>query len=325
MSWRPNQDLKSFDKVPSTTTQVSSPPNTENLNEKQASKKRKVNRSKNVRRDTDKVKNFSVTLEDIDTTVIEHLRGLKLSVLSEGKQRDVPIIYADAERWHAVQKDGFMRDHRGQIQLPALLIKRGDSQRNESLRIFNRYNELLSMPFIRKYSPKNAYDKFSLSNNCHQPVHEIHNVNLPDHFIITYEGIAWTDKIDQNNPIVERISYSSEDYWGTDKYFKFRAMIPNFGLNTEMADGENRIVKTNFTIQVYAYLLPEIHKDWKSTTQKSFVPRRVIWGVEIQTGVDNFNLSPLDISTKYLPETVYSFDSDMISFDNSQLSYFDKD
>ena len=107
MSWKPNQDLKSFDKVPSVTTQVSSPPNVDQLNEKVSSKKREKNRSHDVRRDTDIVKDFTVTLEDIDTTIIEHLQGLKLSVLNEGKLVEVPVFYANPERWKSIQADGF--------------------------------------------------------------------------------------------------------------------------------------------------------------------------------------------------------------------------
>jgi len=291
MSWQPNQDLKGVDVVPSQTAESSSPPNSENLNDKSASKRRNVNRSNNVRRDTDTVKDFTVTFEDIDNTILTHLIELKLSVLNEGHQRDVPVYYANPERWKSILNDGFMRDHKGQIQLPVVVIKRGSAARNDALKIFNRYGEHLSMPFIRKYSDKNAYDNFSVVHNSHKPVHEIHNVNLPDHYIISYQGIAWTDKVEQNNAIIERISYASEDYWGHNDGYKFRVTISDFDLQTEVSDSENRMVKTTFTMQVYAYLLPEYHKNWKKTTQKSFTPRKIVWTSEVNLGATKFDES----------------------------------
>jgi hypothetical protein len=215
-----------------------------------------------------------------------------LSVLNEGKTVEVPVVYADAERWKSIQVDGALRDHKGQLQLPALAIKRGSTSRNESLRIFNRYNEHLSMPFIRKYSHKNAYDRFSVTSCLgiqHQPVHEVHNVNLPDHYIIQYPCIVWTDRIDQNNKIVERIAYSSEDYWGHKRYFKFRTTISDFDLQTDIQDGNNRMVRSTFNIQVYAYLLPEYYKDWEKTTQKSLTPRKILWGVELSSNLAGYD------------------------------------
>jgi hypothetical protein len=292
MSWKPNQDLKSFDKVPSVSTQASSPPNVENLNDATANKERSKNRSKDVRRDKDTVKDFTVTFEDIDKVVLNHLNGLKISVLNEGKTTDVPVFYASPERWKSIQQDGFLRDHKGQIQLPAVAVRRGTTQRNESLRIFNRYGEHLSMPFIRKYSHKNAYDRFSVTSCLgiqHQPVHEVHNVNLPDHYIIQYPCIVWTDRIDQNNKIVERIAYSTEDYWGDSRYFKFRSTVTDFDLQTDIQDGSNRMVRSTFNLQLYAYLLPEYYKDWKSTTIKTLTPRKILWGPEIEPTKEVFD------------------------------------
>lgn len=286
MTWRPNQNIdKPDDPAPAPT--VNSPASEPNVVNKpietHAGKKVEENRAHNVRRDTDDVKNFTISLTDVDTTIIQHLQDMQLSVVSGGQQFPVPVFYANPERWKAIQKDGFMRDQKGKIQLPALAISRTTIQRNESLRIFNRYPEYMSMEFKRKYSQKNQYDRFSLDNNLQDNVNELYQMNLPDHFTFSYEAIVWTDLVEQNNQIVDRVSYASEDYWGDKKRFKFRTTISDFNLQTEVTNDEDRIVKSTFNIQVYAYLLPEHQKQWKQTTQKAFTPRRLVFGVELES------------------------------------------
>ena len=215
MTWRPNQNIDKPDSPPPVKNSPDSEPNVVNTPvETHAGKKVEENRAHNVRRDTDDVKNFTISLTDVDTTIVQHLQDMQLSVESGGQQYPVPVFYANPERWKAIQKDGFMRDQKGKVQLPALAISRNTVQRNESLRIFNRYPEHLSMEFKRKYSEKNIYDRFSLDNNLQDNVHELYQVNLPDHFTFTYEVVVWTDLIEQSNQIIDRISYASEDYWG---------------------------------------------------------------------------------------------------------------
>lgn len=306
MAWRPNQNIDTFDDQPPLKNSPNSQPNTENRPvETQHGKEYSENRSHNVRRDTDTVKDFSITLEDIDTTIMSHLDKMQLQINSDGNIIPVPIMYGSPERWKAVQKDGFSRDEKGKIQLPLFMLKRNTIQRNESLRIFNRYPRDLSMPFQRKYSQKNQYDRFSISNNVQQPVHEVYNVNLPDHFIVTYECMIWTDLIEQNNKLVERIEYATEDYWGDKRRFKFRTTTTDFNLQTEVSDGQDRMVRTSFNLQVYAYLLPEFQKEWEKTVRKSFTPRRIVFGVELES--DEFGNFPTKNDNKgYTGQGVYN-------------------
>jgi hypothetical protein len=140
----------------------------------------------------------------------------------------------------------------------------------------------------RKYSSKNQYDKFSIQSNVLNPVHEIYNVNLPDYVTLTYDCIVWTDLIEQNNEIIERISYASEDYWGDRAQVKFRTYIDNFNLQTEVPVDGNRIIRSNFELRVKAYLLPEFAKDWEKTTRKDFSVRRIVFDTEIEgVSLDN--------------------------------------
>jgi hypothetical protein len=288
MSWRPNQQINNIDLPAPIKNAPAAPPNVVNEPKKTHAGKLRDdefattvrNRAENRRRDTDTVKDFSITLLDVDTTIIEHLDNtISPTVLAAGEQKKVPVMFGSPERWKAVQKDGLHRDARGKIQLPFIMLKRNTMQRNDGLITFNRY---LSMPFIRAYSEKNQYDRFSVVNNIQKPVNEMYNVQMPDHVIVNYEVMIWTDLVEQNNTIIEQINFATEDYWGDSKRFKFRTSVADYSTQTEVGDTESRSVKTTFTLIVYAYLLPEVREDWKKTTQKAFTPRKVVFGVELE-------------------------------------------
>ena len=87
------------------------------------------------------------------------------------------------------------------------------------------------------------------------------------------------------NSIIESINYSSDSYWGDPERFKFNARINDFGNITEINQGDNRIVKTNFTIELQGYLLPKnINKELVKRTQKFFSKSTIIFNDELVIG-----------------------------------------
>ena len=255
-------------------------PNPLQNNDNQSEVKKYYNRAYATRRDTDKEKNLSVTLMDVDSTIMYHLENnLKLQVVDNGEVVRVPIIYGNPERWVAVQKYGFLRDNQGKILLPALMIRRKNVENNKDLMTFNRY---LHYQTLVSYSEKNKYDRFDLLNPGlfkSKPTKQIYSVSLPNHILATYECMIWTDFVDQNNKILEQINYASKDYWGDRERFKFRARVDNYSVEQEVNDGEDRNVKTTFDIVVYAYLLNDnivnSMTGVKNTTSKLFTVRKV--------------------------------------------------
>lgn len=288
MSWNPKRatlptesNTSIFPEVKSDIAAPISQPNVVQNSENISEKKYDYDREYAVRRDADTQKNFSVTLLDIDTTIIDHLgKILNIKLPLTNQQISVPIIYASPERWKSIRKDGYIRDQKGQIQSPLLVIKRSDVTNNDQLKTFNRH---LTYPVIKKYSQKNKYDKFGVQNNIQVPVKEVYNVTLPDHVIITYDFMAWTDYIVHMNKIIEIINFATEDYWGDKERFKFRTSIQNYTFETDLVNGQDRMVKSNFSMTVWAYLLPEQTEDYRSTTQKRLTTRQVVITAEIDS------------------------------------------
>ena len=233
-----------------------------------------------VRRDTDNQKDFSVSIEDVDKTIINYMTNhLDLSIMDNGFLTKTPVMYATPERWYSVQKDGYLRDNQGKILLPLIMIRREDITNDKSLMTLNRY---LTYPVYIKYDEKNKYDRFDLLTNGKYTTKrpkQVYNVKLPDHVVISYEGIIWTDYIDQNNKLLETINYATHDYWGIDR-FRFRTRIDSYTTAVEMDNGTDRNVRSTFKLNVNAYLLPKTIDAVKSTTTKEITPRTL----EIETG-----------------------------------------
>jgi len=252
------------------------------------------NRAHDVRRDTDDQKDFSVTLLDIDTTIYNHLNErINPTVIDTGRVIKVPVNFASQEKWKSITKDGYVRDKNGKIQCPLIAMRRSTMQRNDNLVTLNRY---LQYPTIKQFSQKNQYDKFSAMVGFN-PVKEIYSVALPDHVIINYEFIAWTDYNTQQNSVVEQINFATEDYWGVDR-FKFRTSISDYQFQIETPADGDRIVKTTFTLLCYAYLLPDKFENYKSTVQKSFTPRKIVFNTET---IESFNQMTSKQSNSQLP------------------------
>lgn len=252
-------------------------PNPINRGPEMAQAKVVENRAQNMRRDKDTKKDFSVTLMDVDATIMNYLdKTICPMVVDSGRLVKVPINYASPERWKSIRKDGYLRDKNGKVQCPALVLRRSTMQRNDNLITLNRY---LQYPTVKLFSEKNQYDKFSMMTGF-KPVKEVYSVAMPDHIIVNYDFIVWTNLQEQGNGVIEKINFATEDYWGDKKRFKFRTSISDYNFQVEVAADQDRIVKTTFSMMVYAYLLPDAYENYKSVVQKAFTNRKIVFNVE---------------------------------------------
>jgi hypothetical protein len=239
------------------------------------------NRATHVRRDTDDQKNFTISLYDIDETILTHLNQLQIQVEDVGSKINVPIFFGSPEQWTSARRDGYIRDNQGKLILPAIILKRTGSGTDTSLPFFNRY---LNTKVIKTYSPKNKYTKFSLLAGKNVPVNEVYNVVIPSHVLLTYKFIMWTELVEQMNDLVTKIQFNTRDYWGSSKGFRFRTKVEEFTHNIELQAGEDRVVKTEFTLTVNGYILPDQLTKLErqsSTTTKMFTPKKIIIGAEV--------------------------------------------
>ena len=242
------------------------------------SQRKTIRRETQIKRD-DTVKDVSVSLMDMDSTIMYYFENvIKPTVIENGETVKVPIMYSSPERWFAVQKSGFMRDKKRQIILPAIAFRRTGMEKDDTMAVdkMDPEDPKLHYTFEKKYTQKNRYDNFSVQQGI-IPQKEFYNVAIPDYMVLSYDFMIWTSYIEQMNKLIERINWSAGSYWGEPNKMRFRTNIDSYTDATEVADKE-RVVRTEFSVTLRGYLIPEAFNELAGphTSQTYLTPGQLI-------------------------------------------------
>ncbi len=271
----------------------------------------RTNRGNHVSFRDDKTKPFSLGLKENDEAIVYYMENIiKPTVMQNGIEQKVPIYYGSPERWAQVQKEGYFRDVKGKIMMPVITYKRVSVEKNRSIanKIDANYPNNVQL-FQKQYSPKNTYDNFDILNN-RIPKKESYAVVMPDYVTLNYDFIISTYYVEQMNKIVEAMNYASDSYWGNPERFQFNARIDSYATSVEIVTAGNRLVKTNFSLKLNGYLIPDTIQKELSSVKKVSNATQIIFNMEM---VDR------------LPETNTSSNPRLsIHTDNNPASFVDK-
>lgn len=278
----------------------------------------------------EEIKSISVGIEDIDGALLYYFDNvIKPYVINEGTKQNIPVIFADGERWKTAQRDGQYRDKEGRIQFPVITLKLDAMDKDRSLtnkldgNVANVYST-----YQKKYTQKNQYDNFSVLTN-RTPVREFYNVVVPDYYKITYSCAVYVSFREDLNKIIEAISYRADSYWGQPGKFQFKAKIDTIPFTSQIADGEDRRFISTFTITLNGYLTPNNidrflatqNFKYRGKTQVLFTLEASSQDVEaVQFGAAAFDKVA---KTSYIPEgvTVNSTVQNVSILDNEIIDY----
>jgi hypothetical protein len=246
------------------------------------------NFSKIVKQDESKM--LEISLLDVDSVIASYMENHIIpEVEQNGNKIKVPLLYGNAERWKSAQRDGYLKDKLGKLQLPLVMFKRNSIAPNETMKFLKDHR--VTYPTIKKYSQKHAYDRFSLLNPDFKRRFEAYDVRMPNYVTLTYEIMFWTAYTEHNNKIIEQFQYANEQYWGETGDYKFRVVVSDFDNQQDIGAGTERIIRTSCTLSVNAYLLPKRY-DTQPTTQKGFSIRKVVVTNEVVLqGGDGYDLN----------------------------------
>lgn len=227
---------------------------------------------------------IAVTLFTIDNAILRHMNERIRPVVTQNNVAvKVPVIYGNPERWKSAQKDGVMRDSVGKIQLPMVMIRRTGMKKSI---INSPVNKYLERTFETGWNRRTPYDQFAVKNGI-TPSREYLVTTLPDYYEITYRCMIWTEYMEQMNTVVENISFETDQYWGDQNNYKFRTSVKSFEPMTELPITEDRVVRTQFDMTVYAYLLPETALDKRNnrttTSQRRYSIKKTVVFTEIES------------------------------------------
>lgn len=217
-----------------------------------------INRALEISLNGDTTKKFSIGIKDIDEAIMFYFQNvLQLSVYQNNNLVAVPIIYGSPEKWKSVQKDGYYRDGVSKIMSPLIMFKRRSVEQNRALGNKLDGNKVNNVQLFKKsYSRRNVYDDFHVLQN--QKLEDEYIVTVtPDYVTLTYECIIWTNFVEQMDKLVEAINFASNSYWGDVSRFQFLTRIDSFEDALAYETGEDRLVRTNFTMNLNGYLIPD--------------------------------------------------------------------
>ena len=255
----------------------------------------KLNRARQYKVTDGQPKDISVTLMDMDSAIMYYFDNvIKPTVFENGEQIKVPTMYASPERWHSINKTGFMRDSKRQIILPVIAFRRTGMEKDDTIAVdkIDPLDPKLFYTFERKFTDNNRYDNFAVQQGI-IPQREYYNVAVPDYMVLNYDFIIFTHYIEQMNRLVERINWSAGSYWGEPGKMRFKTNIESYTDSTELAD-RDRIVKTEFSVSLKGYLIPDAFNELQGphTMQKYLTPKKLVIGAETDLSVASIVSTP---------------------------------
>lgn len=220
---------------------------------------------------------YTVTLEKINAAIIGYLKdSIVPSVNDNGEVRNVPVLYADGERWAQIRKEGYLRDEKNdKLLAPLIVIRRTNVTPGE---LNNPNNKYMYSTMDAGWNRRNVYDRFAVINKI-RPSSAIRNVMIPDYVDIEYELVMWAEYQEHMDRLIEQINVENFEYWGSRNSYKFRVSIDSFQGQSELPATSDRVVRVQLTIKVGAYLLPESAvKNFKlaPTSRTAYTTKKVV-------------------------------------------------
>lgn len=215
-------------------------------------------RHRQIRRDKDKVKSLGITLYDIDFAVKSYIdQTMQLQVEDNGESIQVPIIYANSEKWASIQRNGYLKDKKGKTLVPLITFRRSAVNMKSELRR-NKVATTNQLGYVmaQKYTKLAPYDKFSTLYGQNK-LQEYYITPIPDYVDVTYDFILWCEYQNQLNYVIENFIYHGGKSFGERNFFKFSTNIDSISMEDNNTTGQDRVVRASFQINVHGYLLPK--------------------------------------------------------------------
>ena len=260
-----------------------------------------LNRSTQIRRDDDVIRNVKRTIYDIDYAMKWYIENeIRPQITTNEQVLPVPIIYANGEKWDNVRRLGYLRDEKGMLQSPMIMIKRTSVVERDEQRTLdvNRPNSDNSIVCRGKYNQRNRYEDelFPIPKNDPQPSQQIYVVDIPKYVTIEYELMLWCDFTPQLTTLVDQLITYNRFSWGNEGN-KFPSSMGSVSFETVNTVGEDRLVRATIPLTVNATLLAE-QETRLSTIKKAYSIKKVVFTNFVDISGDLFGST--NVSSKVL-------------------------
>lgn len=257
-------------------------------------------RAMQTRRDDDVIRSPHRSLYDVDYAIKSFIDdSIQPQIKENGQLISVPVIFANGEKWDNVRRLGFMRDEKGKLQSPLIMIKRNSVNERDAVKRLdvNRNPDANVRAYKQRYNERNRYEDelFPIPKNEPAQSEKIYVVDIPRYVTIEYELLLWCDFTSQLNELIDQIMPYSRFAWGNETN-RFPTQIGQFAFETVNTIGEDRLVRANVNLTVQAALLAE-QQTRQSTLKKMFSMKKVVFDNVIDVEGDLFSTN---VSSKIL-------------------------
>ena len=218
-----------------------------------------LNRALQTRRDDDVVKTKQRTLYDVDFAIKWYIDNeIQPQINTNGTVLTVPVIYANGEKWDNVRRLGYLRDEKGMLQSPMIMLKRNSVAERDEQRTLD-VNRPQSSNYIvhkTKYNTRNRYEDelFPIPKNEPKLSEKIYIIDIPKYVTVEYDMMIWCDFTVQLNELIDQILPYGRFAWGNDGNV-FSTTIGSISFETVNTIGEDRLVRATIPLTVQATLL----------------------------------------------------------------------
>jgi len=249
-----------------------------------------LNRALQTRRDDDVIQSPKRTLYDIDYAIKWFIENdIQPQITADQTLLNIPVIYANGEKWDNVQRLGYLRDEKGMLQSPVIMLKRNSVAERDNVKTLDvNHNPAENIIIYRKgYDERNRYNDPMTSLSSPLDVSKIYVTSIPKYVTIEYDMMIWCDFTMQLNDVIEQILPYGRFSWGNETS-KFPTTIGAANLETVNTVGEDRLVRATIPLTVLATLLPESEARI-STIKKMYAIKKVVFDTNIYVSSDLFS------------------------------------
>jgi hypothetical protein len=246
-----------------------------------------LNRANQIRRDDDVVRTVQRTLYDIDYAIKWYVDNeIQPQINHNTELIPVPVIFANGEKWDNVRRLGYLRDEKGMLQSPLIMLKRNSVVERDSLRTLdvNRMPAGNQIVYKSKYNARNRYEDvlFPIPNSEPQPSEQFYVVDIPKYVTVEYDMMLWCDFTTQLNDLIDQILPYGRFLWGNEAN-RFETAIGQTSFEIVNTVGEDRLVRATIPLTVQGTLLSE-QETRISTIKKMYSVKRVSYDTVVDIG-----------------------------------------
>jgi hypothetical protein len=257
-----------------------------------------LNRAEQTRRDDDVIRTPQRTAYDIDYAIKWYIENeIRPQVTVAGQVHPVPVIFANGEKWDNVRRLGYLRDEKGMLQSPVIMLKRNSIVERDTTRGLDVNRQQPGNHIIgkSKYNARNRYEDtlFPMPIPNTVPSEQIFVIDIPKYVTIMYDIMLWCDFTTQMNELVDQILPFNRFSWGNEGN-KFPVSMAEFSFETVNTIGEDRLVRCTNSLTVLGTLL-SAHETRLETIKKMYSIKKVSFDIVVTDNIFQTTTVPVQL------------------------------